>query len=221
MTIRCRVAQAPPGLIGFDTIDVLDDARARNYVARGFRFCVRYVPFDDRSEFVDLTAEEAQTIVDSGLGLMAVQHPLDAGWTPSRELGQGFGQSAARHAGEAGLPPGVNVWLDLEGVAVGTPAADVIAFCNAWFQQVENAGFASGVYIGANPGLSADQLYWDIRTTHYWKGGSNAEAGVPADIPPRGYQLVQRINDPGPYEFDSDFTRTDAFGGSVMWAVNG
>jgi hypothetical protein len=220
MTITGNVVQAPAGLIGFDTIDVLDAARANEYVRRGYQFCIRYVPFDGRSEYVDLTADEAQIIVDSGLALMVVQHPLDAGWAPDAGLGQAFGQNAALHAGNAGLPPGVNVWLDLEGVRPGAPAADVIAYCNAWFQEVENAGFASGIYIGANPGLTADQLYWDIRTSHYWKGGSSAEAGVPDEIPHRGYQLVQRINDPGPDEFDSDVTKTDAFGGGVMWVVN-
>jgi Domain of unknown function (DUF1906) len=222
MTITANVVQAPAGLIGVDTIGVLDTDSAQRYLARGYRFCIRYVSHDrGPSEYVDLTASEAQTIVDSGLALMAVQHPLDAGWVPTADLGQIFGQNAALHATEAGLPPGVNVWLDLEGVAPGTPAADVIAFCNAWFQQVESAGFASGIYVGANPGLSADELYWDIRTQHYWKGGSSAEAGVPDDIPPRGYQLVQRIHDPGPREYDSDVTRTDTFGGGVMWAVNG
>ncbi len=220
MTITGNVVQAPPGLIGFDTIDALDADRARQYVARGFRFCIRYVPFDDRSEFVDLSAAEAQTIVDSGLGLMVVQHPLDAGWVPNEGLGQSFGQSAALHAGEAGLPPGVNVWLDLEGVRAGTPAADVIAYCNAWFAEVERAGFASGVYIGAAPGLTADQLFWDIKTSHYWKGGSSAEAGVPDEIPHRGYQLVQRIN-LGTYAYDSDVTKTDAYSGCVTWVVNG
>jgi Domain of unknown function (DUF1906) len=156
MTITGNVVQAPAGMIGFDTIDVLDATRANEYLRRGYQFCIRYVSHDQgRSEYVDLTADEAQTIVDSGLALMVVQHPLDAGWAPDAGLG------------------------------------------------------------------TADQLYWDIRTTHYWKGGSSAEAGVPDEIPHRGYQMVQRINDPGPEEFDSDVTKTDALGGGVMWVVNG
>jgi hypothetical protein len=60
----------------------------------------------------------------------------------------------------------------------------------------------------------------DLRTAHYWKGGSSAEAGVPDEIPHRGYELVQRISDPGPNGFDSDVTKTDAFGGGVIWVVN-
>jgi hypothetical protein len=43
---------------------------------------------------------------------------------------------------------------------------------------------------------------------------------VPDEIPHRGYQLVQRISDPGPNGFDSDVTKTDAFGGGVIWVVN-
>jgi hypothetical protein len=83
---------------------------------------------------------------------------------------------------------------------------------------VESLGFETGIYIGAAPGLTADQLYWDIKTQHYWKGGSSAKAGVPDNIPPRGYQLVQRINNPNtPSEFDSNVTSTDAFGLAVKW----
>src|SRR5262249_24314240 len=90
--------------------------------------------------------------------------------------------------------------------------------CNAWFEEVEKLGFESGVYIGASPGLNADQLYWDLKTEHYWKGGSSAKAGVPDDIPNRGYQLIQRISNPGkPSEFDSNVTRVDACGAGVMW----
>jgi hypothetical protein len=88
------------------------------------------------------------------------------------------------------------VFLDLEGVKNGVSAIDVIDFCNAWFAEVEGVGYETGVYVGAAPGLTADQLYWNLRTKHYWKGGSSSKAGVPDDIPHRGYQLVQHIQNP-------------------------
>jgi Domain of unknown function (DUF1906) len=214
------VSQAPPGVIGFDTTERLNPVTARQYFTKGYRYCIRYVSHDEsvNSPYEDLSLDEGQIILDAGMALMAVQHPLKAGWTPTGDLGQTFGANAAAYAGNAGLLPGVNVFLDLEGVKDGTPQSDVIDFCNAWFAEVERAGYASGLYIGANPGLTAEQLYWDLKTKHYWTGGSSAVAGVPDDIPHRGYQLIQHIHNPNtPSEFDSNVTKTDNFNGGVMW----
>jgi hypothetical protein len=220
--INGKVQQAEPGLIGFDTTDVLNAVSAKAYVNKGYKFCVRYVGRGKgKSAYVDISSSEAQTIVDAGLALTIAQHPLAAGWVPTEKMGSDFGNYAALAAGQAGLLPGMNIWLDLEGVKDGVSSDVVIAYCNAWFAAVENLGFETGVYIGASPVLTADQLYWDIKTKHYWKGGSSAKAGVPDDIPPRGYQMIQRIQNPNtPAEFDSNVTRTDAFGLGAMWIVN-
>jgi len=221
--IKGIVRQAEAGLIGFDTTEVLNAASAEAYVDKGFRFCVRYVGRSDgRSSYVDISRSEAQTIVNAGLALSIVQHPLSAGWVPNEQRGHDFGKYAAVAAGKAGLPPGMNIWLDLEGVKATASSDDTIAYCNAWFAEVENLGFESGIYIGASPGLTADQLYWDIKTKHYWKGGSSARSGVPDDIPNRGYQMIQRIQkSSGDEEFDSNVTRTDGFGLGVMWVESG
>ncbi len=215
------LAQAPAGTIGFDTTEPLTLVSAKQFYNKGYRFVVRYVPRDNTSRFTDITQSEAEAILDAGLALMVVQHPLAAGWVPTEQTGAAFGDAAAKYAGAAGLPANVTVWLDLEGVKAGTAAEDVIAYCNAWLAQVAAVGYATGIYIGADPGLSADQLYWDLRTTRYWKGGSSAKAGVPDDIPVRGYQLIQRINNPGPNEFDSNVTKTDNLGGSITWLAPG
>jgi Domain of unknown function (DUF1906) len=206
--------------LGFDSSNALNPIQAKQYFNKGYRFCVRYVSHSNSGSgsFVDLSQDEGQGILDAGLALMVVQHPLASGCEPSGSLGQDFGAIAAAKSGAAGVPPGTNIWLDLEGVKPGVAASDVISFCNSWFSEVESVGYATGVYIGASPILTADQLYWDLKTTHSWKGGSSAKAGVPDDIPHRGYQLVQRIANPGkPNEFDSDVTFVDRFGGSVMW----
>jgi hypothetical protein len=220
MVLQGRILQAPAGLIGFDTTDRLNPATAKQYFNKGYRYCVRYLSHNKnaKSHYDDLSADEAQAILDSGMALFAVQHPLRSGWVPTARLGHTFGANAAAYAGDAGLPAGVNVFLDLEGVKNGVSASDVIDFCNAWFAEVEGVGYETGVYVGAAPGLSADQLYWNLKTKHYWKGGSASKAGVPDDIPHRGYQLVQHIQNPGKLnEFDSDVTKTDNFGDGVMW----
>ena len=220
MVLEGTVSQAPAGLIGFDTTDRLNPATAKQYVNKGYRFCVRYLSHDKsvKSAFEDLTADEAQVILDAGMALFVVQHPLKAGWSPTAKLGQTFGQNAAAYSGDAGLPPGVNVFLDLEGVKAGAAESDVMDFCNAWFAEVSAVGYETGIYIGAAPGLSADQLYWNLKTKHYWQGGSSVQAGVPDDIPNRGYQLKQHIQNAGKAnEFDSNVTETDNYKGGIMW----
>ena len=204
--------------MGCDVTDPLNSATARQLFNKQFRFVVRYVGRDDGSRvFVDLSPDEAQAILDAGLALSVVQHPLAEGWHPTQALGNQFGAAAAKLTGAAGLPAGVTVWLDLEGVAVGTPAQNIIDYCNAWHAQVTAVGYTSGIYIGANPGLSADQLYWDLDTGHYWRGGSSEKAGVPTTIPNRGYQMIQRITGSGASEFDSDVVQTDNFGDGALW----
>jgi hypothetical protein len=223
MPLQGQVVQAPAGVLGFDTDTSLNAVQAKQKYNQGYRFCVRYVPHTRGvdSNFDDITSAEAQAIIDAGLGLMIVQHPPSRGWAPNGQLGRDFGSYAAAHAGEAEIPAGVTIFADLEGVDPAAPAQDVIDFCNAWFDQLRAVGYVPGLYIGSDPGLSADQLYWDLRVQHYWRGGSSVSSGVPADIPQRGYQLVQRISDPGgPAEFDSDVTNTDHFGLSVTWVCN-
>jgi hypothetical protein len=110
-------------------------------------------------------------------------------------------------------------WLDLEGVAPGTPAQQAIDYCNVWYTEVAAVGYTPGWYIGANPGLSADQRYRDLRMTSYWRGGSSEQAGVPTEIPHRGYQMTQRITKPNGGEFDMDVVKTDNLHATVRWCV--
>ena len=219
--INAKIATLPDGTVGFDITSPLNPVSARQYLAKGFKFVVRYVGRGDGSKnFVDITQSEAQDIVDAGLGLCIVQHPLAEGWSPTGAKGQQFGSAAARLAGQAGLPFGMTLWLDLEGVAASTQVQDVIDYCDEWFDEVNGVGYVPGVYIGANPGLSADQIYWDLKMQSYWRGGSSEASGVPADIPHRGYQLFQRITGSGANEFDSDVVKTDNFGGAVKMCVS-
>jgi hypothetical protein len=210
-----RVASAAPGVIGFDIDRPLTASDCEAYYSRGLRFCIRYLTRAGAQEGAgDLSRTEADTILNAGLALMAVQHVARQNWVPAVALGETYGANAAANARHAGLPPGVNIWLDLEGVRADTPRQDVIDYCNAWFAAVGVAGYATGIYVGAGIVISADDLYWNLKTKHYWKSGSN----VP-DVPNRGYQLIQRIP-PGAddsFNVDTDVTRTDSFGDAVQW----
>ena len=216
-TLAGTIQPAPPGVRGFDADLPISAAAAREFAARGYRFCLRYV---GRLEMhaSDLTTAEAQAILDAGLALMVVQHvESDDGWTPGGPLGTTYGTSAAAFAQAIGVPPGVNVWLDLEGVTPGVDPADVIAYCENWYDRVAAAGYVPGVYVGWHPGLTNQQLY-DLKFQHYW-GAYN----VDASIPNRGWCLKQMpgtggtIADIATSDYDDDVTITDALGGTVTW----
>ena len=215
MPLRGRVLAAPPGVHGFDANSVLDRRICELAKARGFEFCIRYVSRQNVQPVGDLSAAEANVILDAGLALMPVQHVAPENWSPSHALGTRNGKNAARHVQQIGFPEGVNVWLDLEGARTSTPHETMIAYCNAWFAEVEGAGFVPGVYVGAKAILTGNELFWRLTTKHYWKSGSR----VP-DIPHRGYQLVQSIirNDKiDGVAIDRNLTKNDNFGVSVLW----
>jgi hypothetical protein len=200
------VRAAPPGGKGFDTDTVLTDAMAAAFVANGFRFAIRYLSRERPEAGGNLTATEAEAILNAGLALMAVQHVSEAGWIPGDALGRQYGTSAAANARTVGFPSGVNIWLDLEGVGYGTSPGQIARYCEAWFTAVSDAGYVPGLYVGARCGLSGEELY-NLPFAWYWRSGS----AVPM-LPARGYCLEQTIS--GYYEiagvsYDLNMTRTD------------
>jgi hypothetical protein len=210
---------AAAGLLGFDTNTKLTATTAKALREAGFQFAIRYLSRKANQSAKDLTANELNIILDAALAVMAVQHVASEGWTPSDALGVEYGGNAAKHAQAIGLPDKSSVWLDLEGVEGGTSADAVVAYCNAWFKEVETAGYTTGVYVGANSRLSGEDLYLRLKTKHYWKSGSD----VP-DIPHRGYCMVQhiRVGDKiGGVEIDRNVTFVDAFGDAPMLVNRG
>jgi len=211
--------EAPSGAIGFDADTVLSAGLAQTFVQNGFTFVIRYLSLGESEDEGDLSTVEAQNILNSGLALMAVQHVDYPGWTPSETLGGQYGANAAANAQEVGLPGGINIWLDLEGVAHGVPASDVIAYCNAWFAAVAGAGYVPGLYVGADAILNGQELYYDLSVEYYWQSGS---AVPPVDV--RGYCMVQTISDA--YEidgcaYDRDVIQADNMGSTPVWLIMG
>jgi len=212
MPLPGQVEGAVTGARGFDSDTVITAPVAQQFFAQGYKFCVRYLSRGMQASG-DLSTAEATNILHGGLALMSVQHVRSPNWSPTGTLGQQDGAHAAMNAQSIGFPDVVNVWCDLEGVATGTPAGDVIAYCDAWFTAVKSGGYVPGLYVGANAILSAQQLY-DLPFQHYWKSLSK----VP-DIPVRGYQLVQlapsiEANGIG---IDQDVAQTDSQGGQAQW----
>lgn len=211
-TISGTVQSAAPGLLGFDINQTVTSSLAQQFVQAGYHYCLRYVPFGQVLD-PDLTTAEAEAILGAGLALTAVQHCMDPGWAPTGPMGTQYGQRAAAYLRGIGMPGGVNVWLDLEGVAGSSAAQDVIDYCNNWYAAVEAGGYVPGVYVGYQPGLSDQQLY-DLSFQHYW-----AAYNTDSSIPVRGYQLVQSPQSTNieQLSYDDDMTNTDQLGGKVLW----
>jgi hypothetical protein len=214
--LQGKLESGRSGLHGFDADSMISTAAAAGLKSQGFYFCLRYLSRFSPQSGGDLSRAEATNILRGGLCLMPVQHAPRSGWVPSAILGTDYGRAAAENAKAVGFPPGVTVWLDLEGVGAGTTNDAVIDYCNAWFGVVSDSGYETGLYVGANSLLEGDDLFWRLKTQHYWRSGSE----VP-DIPHRGYQLFQKIAaSPDPVNgisIDRNICIPDALGGSPTW----
>lgn len=212
---------APEASRGFDANTPISTAAAKAFRDAGYTFAIRYVRRTTHHTY-DLTAAEAERILAAGLGLMIVQHVAPEGWKPTAQLGSAYGATAAEEARLVGYPAGGILWCDLEGVARGTPAADVIDFCNAWHEAVAAAGYDPGLYVGYAAGLTADQLYSALRFQRYWSAYNLDRDLYPAV---RGVQMRQGPYPRGglegiPFEFDTDVIQSDAMGDRpLLWTA--
>jgi Rv2525c-like, glycoside hydrolase-like domain len=215
MTLEGHVYAATGGMKGLDVNRRITADEAVAIAEHSYDFAVRYIRRKTRHSY-DLNAKEARGVLAAGLALMVVQHVAPEGWTPSALLGSAYGNTAAAEAKLIGVPPGVTVWCDLEGVSADVSAKSVLDFCNRWHSKVAGAGFVPGLYVGYGAGLDADQLYWSLRFTHYW-GAYNVSA---IDGPTkRGFQMKQRVTNAADRvagfdaEFQVDDIQADALGG--------
>lgn len=217
-TLPGRVVTAPAGAHGFDANSPLhrDPATLRVARERGLTFAVRYVGRREQKP-TDFSFAEGQAILAAGLALMLVQHVEKEGWTPSAKLGDEYGRNAAAFAAQEGMPKGVCLWLDLEGVRRGVYETDVVLYCRAWYAQVVAAGYVPALYVGWSPGLPGVLLY-RLPFKHYWAAYNADGVSTPK---PRGYNMLQAPAKalPGVEQdgFDLDVVHTDAKGGTPIW----
>lgn len=201
------VKQATPGQLGFDVDAPLTAEQCGAFLVEGYSFVVRYIPRVPGTSMRNLTSAEIDTILTSGMALSVVQHVSPDGWYPHASLGSQYGQYAAQYAAEIGLPPGMHIWLDLEGVAAGAMSGDIIAYCHAWASGVAQKGYLHGLYVGWNTRLTPGMIY-DLPFDSYWKA-YNYDAGVPR----RGFQMIQEPQKTlGGIAFDPDKIQADQLG---------
>ncbi|MEH2306808.1 DUF1906 domain-containing protein [Nostoc sp.] len=192
------IESAPDGALGFDINYPISLDQAKQAFQSGFSFCIRYVPrlepnVNQPASRGDITFEEANDILDSGLALFLVQHVSKAGWDATGAKGMQYGKNAAIYASNCGFPPGMNLFLDLEEVDSASPPNDIQDFCNKWFNEVNDVGYVPGVYVGSKNGLNAEQLFSGTKFKHYWHAASQADPPTPRPGD-RGYQLFQPLN---------------------------
>lgn len=217
MTLPGTLIEAPDGLLGFDCNQHLSALTAAKFRGDGYRFALRYVPRHTAS-LGDCTMSEAAGILSAGLGLMLVQHVKGPPWVPSGTLGAEYGAFAARSAEEIGYHLGGMLWCDLEGVDHDVKSGSVIDFCNNWLEQVAQAGFTPGLYVGFDPGISSDDLYHRLGFEHYWSAYNLNRDQFPAV---RGVQMKQAPEQTvHGVKIDPDTIQSDALGGLPLMLVD-
>lgn len=171
-------------------------------------FALRYLSRGNAELQGDLTHDEAAAILTAGLAVMPVQHVRYPGWQATGDLGTSDGKAAGTLSAGIGLPKGIVVWCDLEGVSTTSTSGDAAAYANNWAAAVSAAGYLPGLYVGYDSRLTADQL-GSLSFQHFWKSLSD----VPSPTG-RGYQLFQSANS---QHVDNDVTKNDAKNGMVVW----
>lgn len=202
------------GMIGFDTDTKLTADTARAMRAKGYKFGIRYLPIGPNATPGDLDRKEMLDITGSGLILLAVQHVRFPGWKPDARMGASDGQNAATHALNSGLIAGISITNDLEDVQQPYVSQGIIDYLEAWYDQVRRPSYLPMQYVGANCGLTGEQL-WALSVTRYWKSLSEDAP----EVPNRGPCLVQTAHAPEPMpngsflNIDYDVARVDKLGG--------
>lgn len=208
-----HVFTSPAGLRGFDCDVAIGSTEAEKMKKAGYDFAMRYVRRTTKHPH-DLSLGEARAILEADLLLGVVQHVSPDGWLPAKLTGTKYGNTAAKETAAVGIPPGVTVWCDLEGVSRQSHPDNVIEFLNNWFTPVAAAGYVPGLYVGFSPGLSSQQLHDALKFSHYW-GAYNVDI-VPAV---RKFQMKQSAypapdkRAPVPFEYDENLVKKDLLGG--------
>jgi hypothetical protein len=180
------VVKAASPCQAFDVNQPLTPGQAAEFKQNGYDVCMRYLPRTAALIRGNLTAAEIGIILASGLALGAVQHCPLPGFEPNAALGLNYGQYAAQYAQQIGLPAGMNIWLDLEGVGPLVKEIDAIAYCTEWFTAVSAAGYLPGLYVGFGAGISPKALFDLPGVQHYWSAYNYTDG-----LPTRGFQIAQ------------------------------
>jgi hypothetical protein len=206
------VQPAPPGKIV--DIDVrLNPLLLKHVLAAGFAGVARYVPLPGVNGTKDIHQDEVDAIMETGLGLLLVQHVRFPHWDPRDHAGAADAQVAVQFAKQAGYLPGAHIFVDLEGIVPGTGKATK-AFTEAWAATIRDAGYLAGCYVGFDVPLNPQELFDLHGINSYW-----SDAG-PRLVAERGFAIKQHapiaIDD---ISFDPDTIQADRKGETPIWMI--
>lgn len=195
--MKAQVAQA--GDLCIDIDEPLDQSTCTLFRSRGVRGVWRYLP--------DLTSAEVQVIISSLLILYFVNHSRLPGWIPSAAEGALDAQRDIADLKRLGVPGGVHVFFDLEGVGGGAGSvANLIAHLDAYASAITTAGYIPAVYVGAEALLTSAQLY-ALGFVLYWHSASRVEDVLGAEAGPEcGWSVYQ-----------GSITEVKLFGVEIDW----
>jgi hypothetical protein len=161
--------------LGFDTLAVVDPARASILKAHGYNFVFRYlsrgkvVHDEPPSEgYGNLSRREFEWLLAAGLDVGLVQRGCSRTY-PDAEVGKRLGEAMVYNAQQLGVPDGVHLFSSLEYQGSRKVKSEDQAGC---IEEIAAATVADGCrsgYYGSFDGvLSSVQLYALKGVTSYW-----------------------------------------------------
>lgn len=179
------------GARGFDTsAAVQSQTQAQQIFQANYVFAIRYVTLPGNPTGVEpLTTQEAGWLRTAGIAVGLVQ-PFRTQSTITAAQGTTDGQSAAAQAQELGVPGGVVIWADVEGI--DPSECPIVQYLQSWAAAVSAGGYAPGVY---NAALQSSEFAQLTTINHYWQSGAGMEFAGNLGNPGRGYQILQ-LNPP-------------------------
>jgi hypothetical protein len=155
-----RLAPAVPFEPCVDTDEILDGAKCAALWAAGIKGVWRYLE--------DLTPGEVAAILGSGLKLFFVNHSRLPGWIPSAGDGAMDAARDVLNLKKLGIPKGVHVAFDLEGVGGGITSVSLVeAHVISWSRGVQSSSNLAALYVGEGALLTSRQLF-ALPPTLYW-----------------------------------------------------
>lgn len=177
-----RLVIGKPGDLCVDVDEPLDAGTCSSMRAGGVKGVFRYLS--------DLTVSEVATITAAGLILYFVNHSRLPGWIPSAAEGGRDAAGDIANFKHLGIPVGVHMFFDLEGVGGASPS-NLIAHLDAYASAIKAAGYIPAVYVGERSLLNSVQLY-ALGFVLYWHGASHVEDITGAEAGPDcGWSIYQ------------------------------
>jgi hypothetical protein len=131
-----------------------------------------------------VTRERLAIVLAAGLGFMPV--------SLAGEYEDGADDEVAQLKA-LGIPSGVTVWLDLEGLkAWKSDPAQLIAKLTAWAQKIAAGGWLPGLYVGAPQPLTSRELYVLPFVRYWWGLGKPIDRHGALVYPDCGWCMIQQ-----------------------------